>query len=319
MNSDLVVSDFVPAKEEGNTVPLCRAKPSPSFINLQASSPPVTFLKILPTKLLSGKEGGREDFPNRLSNREGFMDEVAGAFFYWFWCWPLGPGTFRFFAGSLLIIQFCWFHFLPDFTSSFVCLFCLLMPLLDWQDWNKTFIACLVMLVKKWLGKEIVTISSVSLHFSYSSSHREISACLAYLWEAKQSTQFSSLQFSRSVLSDSLRPHESQHARHPVHHQLLEFTQTHVHRVGDAIQPSHPLSSSPPPAPNPSQHQGLFQWVNSSHEVAKVLEFQLQHQSFQWTPRTDLLECHNSWVWGPQGLTKKSRPMNIQCINNCQG
>ena len=72
----------------------------------------------------------------------------------------------------------------------------------------------------------------------------------------------------------------------PVHHQLLEFTQTHVHWVGDAIQPSHPLSSPFPPVPNPSQHQGLFQWVNSSHEVAKVLEFQLQHQSFQWTPRT---------------------------------
>ena len=75
----------------------------------------------------------------------------------------------------------------------------------------------------------------------------------------------------------------------PVHHQLLEFTQTHVHRVSDAIQPSHPLSSPSPPALNPSQHQGLFQWVNSSHEVAKVLEFQHQHQSFQWTPRTDLL------------------------------
>ena len=61
----------------------------------------------------------------------------------------------------------------------------------------------------------------------------------------------------------------------PVHHQLPEFTQTHVHRVRDAIQPSHPLSSPSPLAPNPSQHQSLFQWVNSSHEVAKVLEFQL--------------------------------------------
>ena len=61
----------------------------------------------------------------------------------------------------------------------------------------------------------------------------------------------------------------------PVHHQLPEFTQTHVHWVGDAIQPSHPLSSPSPPAPNPSQHQGLFQWVNSSYEVARVLEFQL--------------------------------------------
>ena len=61
----------------------------------------------------------------------------------------------------------------------------------------------------------------------------------------------------------------------PVPHHLQEFTQTHVHRVSDAIQPSHPLSSPSPPAPNPSQHQSLFQWVNSSHEVAKVLEFQL--------------------------------------------
>ena len=148
----------------------------------------------------------------------------------------------------------------------------------------------------------------------------------------------SSVQFSRSVVSDSLRPHESQHARPPcpspspgvhsdscpssqsygfssghvwmweldyeescsvqfssvvqscltlcdpmnrstqgltVRHHLPEFTQTHVHRVSDAIQPSHPWSSPSPPAPNPSQHQSLFQWVNSSHEVAKVLELQL--------------------------------------------
>ena len=76
----------------------------------------------------------------------------------------------------------------------------------------------------------------------------------------------------------------------PVHHKLLELTHTYAHRVGDAIQPSHPLSSPSPPAPNPSQHQGLFQLVNSLHEVAKVLEFQLQHQSFQSTPTTDLLQ-----------------------------
>ena len=75
----------------------------------------------------------------------------------------------------------------------------------------------------------------------------------------------------------------------PVHHQLPEFTQTCVHWVSDVIQLSHPLSSSSPPAPNSSQHQSLFQWVNSTHQVAKVLEFQLQYQSFQWTPRTDLL------------------------------
>ena len=74
----------------------------------------------------------------------------------------------------------------------------------------------------------------------------------------------------------------------PVHHQLLESTQTHVHQVSDAIQSYHHLSSTSPPALNLSQHQGLFKWVSSLHQVAKVLEFQLQHQSFQWTPRTDL-------------------------------
>ena len=83
----------------------------------------------------------------------------------------------------------------------------------------------------------------------------------------------------------------------PVHHQLLEFTQTHVHWVGDAIQPSHPLSSPSPPAFNLSQHQGLFQWVSSSHQVAKVSELQLQQWSFQWIFRTDFLQ---DWlVWSP--------------------
>ena len=73
----------------------------------------------------------------------------------------------------------------------------------------------------------------------------------------------------------------------PVHHQLPELVQTHVHRVNNAIQPSHPLSSPSHPACNLSQHQGLFQWVSSSHQVAKVLE--LQHQSFQWILMTDFL------------------------------
>ena len=75
----------------------------------------------------------------------------------------------------------------------------------------------------------------------------------------------------------------------PVHHQLPELAQTHVHRVCDAIQPSHPLSTPSPPAFNLAQQQGLFQWVNPSHQVAKVLELQLQHQSFQWIFRTDFL------------------------------
>ena len=75
----------------------------------------------------------------------------------------------------------------------------------------------------------------------------------------------------------------------PVHHQLPECTETHVHWVGDAIQPSHPSLSPSPPAFNLSQHQGLFKWVRSLHQVAKVLELWLQHQSFQWIFRIDFL------------------------------
>ena len=92
----------------------------------------------------------------------------------------------------------------------------------------------------------------------------------------------------------------------PVHHQLPEFTQTHVHRVSDPIQPSHPPSSPSPPAPNPSQHQSLFQWVNSSHEVAKVLEFQLYHHSFQRNPRADLLQ--NGLVGSPCSSRDSQEP-----------
>ena len=101
-----------------------------------------------------------------------------------------------------------------------------------------------------------------------------------------QKVLFSSVTQSCPILCD---PMNRSTPDLPVHYQLPEITQTQVHRVGDVIQPYHPLSSPSPPAPNPSQHQGLFQRVSSSHEVAKVLEFQLQHQSFQWTPRTDLL------------------------------
>ena len=90
----------------------------------------------------------------------------------------------------------------------------------------------------------------------------------------------------------------------PVHHQLPDFTQTHVHWVGDAIQPAHPLSSPSPPARNLSQHQSLFQWVNSSHEVAKVLEFQLYHHSFQEHP--GIISFRMDWLdlFAVQGTLK---------------
>ena len=87
-----------------------------------------------------------------------------------------------------------------------------------------------------------------------------------------RSIQFSSVAQSCPTLCD---PMNRSTPGLPVHHHLPEFTQTHVHQVSDAIQPSHPLSSHSPPAPNPWQHQSLFQRVNSSHEVAKVLELQL--------------------------------------------
>ena len=95
-------------------------------------------------------------------------------------------------------------------------------------------------------------------------------APLSMGFQSSHSVQFSSVQLCPTLYN----PMNCSTPGLPVQHQLLEFTQTHIHQVGDAIQP-HPLSSPSPPAPNPSQHQSLFQWVNSSHEVAKVLEFQL--------------------------------------------
>ena len=100
------------------------------------------------------------------------------------------------------------------------------------------------------------------------------------------SVQFSSVAQSCPILCN---PTDCSIPGLPVHYQLPEFIQTHVHWVSDAIQSSHPLPSPSPPDFNLSQHQGLFQWVSSSHQVAKLLKFQLQHQSFQWTFRTDFL------------------------------
>ena len=117
--------------------------------------------------------------------------------------------------------------------------------------------------------------------------------CLLKIFKERQSqSQFSSVTQSCPTLCD---PMNRSTPGLPVHHQLPEFTQTHVHRFSDAIQPSQPGSSPSPPAPNPSQHQRLFQWVNSLHEVAKVLELQLH--SFQTNPRADLL--HNGLLGSP--------------------
>ena len=106
------------------------------------------------------------------------------------------------------------------------------------------------------------------------------------IWLSNPTTgyKFSSVTESGLTLCD---PMDYSTPGFPVHHQFLEPAQTHVHRISDAIQPSHPLSSPSPPTFNLSQYQCLFKWVNSSHQGAKVLE--LQHQSFQWILRTDFL------------------------------
>ena len=102
----------------------------------------------------------------------------------------------------------------------------------------------------------------------------------------RRSCDYCSVAKSHPTLCDSMN---CSTPGSPVLHHLPKFAETHVHWVSDAIQPSHPLSSPSPPATNPSQHQSLFQWVDSLHQVAKVLELQLQHQSFQWIFRIDFL------------------------------
>ena len=111
------------------------------------------------------------------------------------------------------------------------------------------------------------------------------------IWEHNIVNQlsFSSVQFSHSVVSNSLQPHESQHARPPCLSHLQEFTQTHIHPVGDAIQPSHPLSSPSPPAPNPSQHQSLSNESTLHMRCSKYWSFRFSIIPFKSTPRTDLL------------------------------
>jgi len=113
-----------------------------------------------------------------------------------------------------------------------------------------------------------------------------LSPCLSNLYAEFNSVQFSS---ASQLCLTLCNPMDCSTPGFPVHHQLQELSQIHVHQVSDAIQPSHPLSSPSPPAFNLSQHQGLFQSVSSSHQMAKVLEFQLQHQSFQWIFRVDFL------------------------------
>ena len=131
---------------------------------------------------------------------------------------------------------------------------------------------------------------------------------------SQNSVQFSSLTQSCLTLCD---PMDCSKPGLPVHHQHPELAQTHIHWVGNAIEPSYPLSSLSPPVFNLSQQQGLCQWVSSSHQVAKVLEFQLHHQSFQWIFRTDFLL---DWlVWSqcsPRDSQESSPTPQFKSINS---
>ena len=153
-------------------------------------------------------------------------------------------------------------------------LYCTLKPALSLAFFSLSSISKLP--IKIQLAKSCGLADHTALVFNYST--------LPPLLE--NSHQFSSVAQSCPILCN---PMDCRTPGLPVHHQLLGSTQTHVHWVSDAIQPSHPLSSPSPPTFNHSQNQGLFQWVSSSHQVSKVLEFQLQHQSFQRILRTDFL------------------------------
>ena len=143
------------------------------------------------------------------------------------------------------------------------------------------------LLLRKFLTSDLFSF----ITFSQRNSHWRFVLFLLNIFALLPFFAFISVQFS-SVTQLCLTPCDPMNCSTPglpVHHQIPESSEIHVHRDSDAIQSSHPLSSPSPPALNPSQHQGLSQWVNSLHQVAKVLEFQLEYQSYQWTPRTDLL------------------------------
>ena len=144
------------------------------------------------------------------------------------------------------------------------------------------------LLMKSYPAPECFLPNSTSISTPGPGSLSRRKPCVCHLWHLQYLT---SVQFSSVTKSCRTRCDHMNRSTPglPVHHQLPKSTQIHVHRVGDAIQSSHPLSAPSPPALNLSQHLGLFKWVSSLHQVAKVLEFQLQHQSFQWTLRTDLL------------------------------
>ena len=196
-----------------------------------------------------------------------------------FWSWRSFLYSSSVYSCHLFLISSASVRSIP-FLSLIVPIYACNIPLVS------------LIFLKRSLVFRILLFSSISLHWSLRKSF--LSPCYSVeLWFQMGiyflfsfAFQFSSVTQSCLTLCDHM---DHSMPGLPVHHQLPEFTQTHLHWVGNAIKPSHPLSFPSPPAFNLSQHQGLFKRVTSLHQVAKVLEFQLQHQSFQWTLRTDLL------------------------------
>ena len=151
------------------------------------------------------------------------------------------------------------------------------------EDWFPLELTGLIFLQSKGLSR-VFSNTAVQKHHGW-----KVKYCIWRNMCLNIKTSYASVQFSHIVMSDSLQPHGWEHPGSSVLHCLPELAQTHVHWVSDAIQPSHPLSPPSPPAFNLSQHQGLFQWVSSSHQAAKILELQLQQQSFHWIFRVDFL------------------------------
>ena len=162
----------------------------------------------------------------------------------------------------------------------YLLFFCFLFPVILWVNWTFfriSFLSTYSIFNTSLYIPVLVVVLCIILCIHH------LSACWCHL---TSSVQFSSVTQSYPTLCD---PMDCSMPGFPVHRQLPELAQTHVHRVAEDIQPSHPLLSPSPPAFNLSQYQSLFQWVSSSHQVAKVLEFQLQHQSFQCIFGTDFL------------------------------
>ena len=177
----------------------------------------------------------------------------------------LAPACLCLFWGILLFLCYCkWSYFLNFLFRLFIV--CLWSSLRPWFSDSPPLFACKIINIFTVLVQILLLRNTL-----WSPCPKLISLHLQSLLYPN-SVPFSSVTQSYPTLCD---PMNRSTPGLPVHHQLPEFTQAHVHWVDDAIQPSHPLSSPSPSAPNPSQHQSLFQWVNSSHEVAKVLEFQL--------------------------------------------